>query len=217
MTRSNSPKPALRHQWHVTDGQTGWLPISLPGPWLPSTAELALLHPVKHNRAYPGDLVYLRNVLRLTDDAQDLWCEYVDGVARSAHCLPGVLELQALRSDGWKLGVATNGAVDIQRAKLDGAGLAGLFDGVTISEGVGVRKPERALFEAAAAACGVPLSAGSWMVGDNPATDIAGAQTAGLRTAWVAGGREWGDGPQEPDIIVSSAAEAIATLRRSTR
>ncbi|MGW2644640.1 HAD family hydrolase [Streptomyces sp. NPDC001393] len=170
------------------------------------------------DRAYPEDFVYLRDVLRLTDGAEDLWREYVDGVARSVHCFPGVLEgLQALRSDGWKLGIATNGAVDIQQAKLDRAGLAGLFDGVTISEGVGARKPERALFEAAAAACGVPLSAGGWMVGDSPATDVAGAQTAGLRTAWVASGREWGDGPREPDIIVSSAAEAIAMLRRLTR
>ncbi|MGI5513386.1 hypothetical protein [Streptomyces sp. CA-106131] len=46
----------------------------------------------------------------------------------------------------------------MQRAKLDRAGLAALFDGVAISEGIGARKPERALFEAAAAACGVPLS-----------------------------------------------------------
>ncbi|MGW3205171.1 HAD family hydrolase [Streptomyces sp. NPDC001135] len=96
-------------------------------------------------------------------------------------------------------------------------GLAGLFDGVAISGGVGVRKPEHAVFDAAAAACGVPLSAGGWLVGDNPAMDVAGAQAAGLRTAWVAGGREWADGLREPDLIVSSAAEAIEMLRRLTR
>ncbi|MFD8461916.1 HAD family hydrolase [Streptomyces antimycoticus] len=101
------------------------------------------------DRAYPEDFVYLRDVLRLTDDAEDLWCEYVDGVARSVHCFPGVPEgLQALRSDGWKLGILTNGADDIQRAKIDRAGLAALFDGVAISEGIGARKPEHALFEA---------------------------------------------------------------------
>ncbi|MEU1601535.1 HAD-IA family hydrolase [Streptomyces sp. NPDC005708] len=163
------------------------------------------------DRAYPEDFVYLRDVLRLTDDAEDLWREYVDGVAQSVHCFPGVLEgLQALRSDGWKLGIATNGAVDIQRAKLDRAGLAALFDGVAISEGIGARKPERALFEAAAAACGVPLSAEGWMVGDNPATDVAGAQTAGLRTAWVAGSREWGDGPREPEIRVFAVERCVS-------
>lgn len=54
-------------------------------------------------------------------------------------------------------------------------------------------------------------------MGDNPAMDVAGAQAAGLRTAWVAGGREWADGLREPDLIVSSAAEAIEMLRRLTR
>ncbi|MGW6484177.1 HAD family hydrolase [Streptomyces sp. NPDC055059] len=111
------------------------------------------------DRAYPEDFDYLRDVLRLADGAEDLWREYVDGVTRSVHCFPGVLEgLHELRHEGWTLGIATDGAVDIQRAKLDVTGLAGLFDGVAISEGVGVRKPERALFDAAAAACGVPLS-----------------------------------------------------------
>ncbi|MEV6840411.1 HAD family hydrolase [Streptomyces sp. NPDC051133] len=167
------------------------------------------------DRAYPEDFDYLRDVLRLTDGAEDPWREYVHGVTRSMRCFPGVLEgLQELRREGWTLGIATNGAVDIQRAKLDVTGLTGLFDGVTISEGVGARKPERAFFDAAAAACGVPLSAGGWLVGDNTATDIAGAQAAGLRTAGVAGGRESGDGPRKPDLIVSSAAEAIAMLRR---
>ncbi|MEU6774188.1 HAD family hydrolase [Streptomyces sp. NPDC046759] len=149
---------------------------------------------------------------------EPLWRQHVDGVTRSVHCFAGVLEgLQELRREGWTPGIATNGAVDIQHAKLNVTGLARLFDGVAISEGVGVRKPERALFDAVAAACDVPLSAGGWLVDDNPATDVAGAQAAGLRTAWVVGGREWVDGLREPDLIVSSAAGAIVMLRRLSR
>ncbi|MFF3515439.1 HAD family hydrolase [Streptomyces sp. NPDC002573] len=114
------------------------------------------------DRAAPEDFDYLRDVLRLTDGAEDLWREYVDGVTRSVHCFPGVLEgLQELRREGWRLGIATNGAVDIQSAKLDATGLAGLFDGVAISESVGARKPERALFDAAVAICGVPRKRGA--------------------------------------------------------
>ncbi|MDI3390179.1 HAD family hydrolase [Streptomyces sp. B-S-A8] len=183
---------------------------------LPETAA-ALVRTRLRDRAYPDDFVYLREALGLHDDAAELWREYIDGVARSAHCFPGVRQsLSALRAEGWTLGIATNGAVDIQRAKLDASGLAPLFDAVTISAGVGARKPERALFDAAATACGIPLSAGGWMVGDNPDTDIAGARAAGLQTVWVAGEREWTDGPHRPDIVVSSGAEAIEALRRWT-
>ncbi|WP_406396284.1 HAD hydrolase-like protein [Streptomyces sp. NBC_00887] len=42
-----------------------------------------------------------------------------------------------------------------------------------------MRKPERRLFEAAAAECGASLSAGGWMGGDNPETDMGGARAAG--------------------------------------
>jgi putative hydrolase of the HAD superfamily len=52
------------------------------------------------------------------------------------------------------------------------------------------------------------------MVGDNPETDMDGATAAGLRTVWVANGREWINGPREPDVIVPGIVEAIAVLRR---
>ncbi|MFD4141129.1 HAD family hydrolase [Streptomyces sp. NPDC058572] len=167
-------------------------------------------------RAYPVDFVHLRKALGLGDDPGDLWREYVDGIARSAHCFPGAREgLGALRGDGWTLGIATNGAGDIQRAKLAAAGLTGYFDGICVSEEVGARKPAREHFAAAVALCGLRLSAGGWMVGDKPDTDIEGAGEAGLRTAWVANGSTWTDGPREPDIVVSGVAEAIAAMRQA--
>ncbi|MFC5719895.1 HAD family hydrolase [Streptomyces gamaensis] len=166
------------------------------------------------DRAYPADFVHLREVLGLSDGPGDLWREYVDGVARSARCFPGVREgLEALRDEGWTLGVATNGAGDIQRAKLAATGLGPLFHGICVSGEIGARKPAYAHFEAAAALCGARLSAGAWMVGDSPETDMEGARVAGLRTAWVAGGRAWTDGLPEPDVVVSGALEAIGVMR----
>ncbi|MFI5629317.1 HAD family hydrolase [Streptomyces sp. NPDC051664] len=171
-------------------------------------------------RAYPTDFVSLKAALGLHESPDDLWHEYVTGVARSVRCFPGVLEgLEALRHAGWALGVATNGAGDIQRAKLAATGLASLFDGVCVSGDVGVRKPGRGHFEAAIALCGGDLRhrTGHWMVGDNPETDIAGASTAGLRTMWVSNGRRWTYGPREPHTVVRDATEAIDVLQGLTR
>ncbi|MET9126370.1 HAD family hydrolase [Streptomyces sp. NPDC004528] len=168
-------------------------------------------------RARPEDFVGLRATLGLRDDPGDLWREYVDGVARSVRCFPGARQgLEALRGAGWTIGIATNGSGDIQRAKLAATGLAPLFDGICVSGEVGVRKPERRLFEAAAAECGASLSAGGWMVGDNPETDVAGARSARLRTLWVANGREWADGLREPDVMAPGITEAIEVLQRAT-
>ncbi|WP_330355504.1 HAD family hydrolase [Streptomyces chartreusis] len=181
---------------------------------LPLEAEAVVCDRLRE-RAHPEDFVGLGATLGLSDDPGDLWHEYVDGVARSVRCFPGVREgLESLRGSGWTIGVATNGAGDIQRAKLAATGLAPLFDGICVSGAVGARKPERHFFEAAAAECGASLSTGGWMVGDNPETDMVGARAAGLRTLWVMGDREWVGGPRKPDVMVPGIAEAIEVLRR---
>ncbi|MEV5786955.1 HAD family hydrolase [Streptomyces sp. NPDC052287] len=183
---------------------------------LPQEAE-ALIGDRLRDRACPEDFVGLGAALRLSDEPGDLWHEYVDGVARSVRCFPGARKgLEALRGAGWTIGIATNGAGDIQRAKLDAAGLAQFFDGICVSGEAGVRKPQRRLFEAAAAECGALLSAGGWMVGDNPETDMGGAMAAGLRTIWLANGREWIYGRRKPDVMVPGIAEAIEVLLGAT-
>ncbi|MFI1397817.1 HAD family hydrolase [Streptomyces sp. NPDC020681] len=180
---------------------------------LPKEA-VAVINDQLRERAYPADFVRLRDTFGLSDAPGDLWREYVEDIARSVRCFPRVLEgLEELRRSGWTIGIATNGAGDIQRAKLDATGLAPLFDGVCISGDVGARKPAYSHFAAAARMCGIRLSAGGWMVGDNPRTDIEGGRSAGLRTLWVGNGRPWTYGPREPDIAVRDATEAIAALR----
>ncbi|WP_432014972.1 HAD family hydrolase [Streptomyces cucumeris] len=183
---------------------------------LPQEAEAVICSRLRE-RAYPEDFVYLRAAIGLSDAPGALWSEYVDGVARSVRCFSGVREgLEGLRRAGWTLGIATNGAGDIQRAKLAATGLAPLFDGICVSGEVGTRKPERRLFEAAAAECGASLSTGGWMVGDNPEADIGGARAAGLRTLWVANGRKWAHGLREPDATAPGIAQAIEVLRGTT-
>ncbi|MEN1886102.1 HAD family hydrolase [Streptomyces mirabilis] len=180
---------------------------------LPREAESVICDRLRE-RAYPADFVYLREALGLSDKPADLWHEYVDGIAGSVRCWPKVRDsLEELRGTGWTLGIATNGPGDIQRAKLAATGLTSLFDGICVSEEVGARKPARVHFEVAAALCGTRLSAGGWMVGDNPETDMEGGRAAGLRTAWVANGREWTDGLREPDVVVRGVAEAIEAMR----
>ncbi|MFG2424032.1 HAD family hydrolase [Streptomyces sp. NPDC048448] len=197
-------------------GLEHWVRSFVRSRSLPGEAE-AVIGERLRDRAHPEDFVGLRAALGLSDDPVELWHEYVDGAARSVHCFPGVRDgLEVLRGAGWTIGIATNGAGDIQRAKLAATGLASLFDGICVSGEVGARKPERRLFEAAAAECGASLHTGGWMVGDNPETDMGGARAAGLRTLWVANGREWADGLREPDVMVPGIAEAIEVLQGAT-
>ncbi|WP_327334091.1 HAD family hydrolase [Streptomyces anulatus] len=164
-------------------------------------------------RAFPATFESIRAQYRLRPSTDSLWRQYCSDIAAAVRCPERVLAgMDALRATGWRVGIATNGATDIQNAKLQATGLIGRVDGVGVSESVGARKPATDVFEAAAVACGSHLSQGGWMVGDNPATDIDGGRRAGLRTIWVRNGRAWPDRLAAPDHCVPDAEAAIALL-----
>ncbi|TCC25212.1 HAD family hydrolase [Kribbella speibonae] len=101
--------------------------------------------------------------------------------------------LADLRAAGWRIAIVTNGGTVQQKLKLEYTRIAGVIDYACVSETVGVRKPDRRIFELAAAGAGATLGDG-WMVGDHPAHDIAGGIAAGLRTIQI-GNRHVPDAP----------------------
>jgi putative hydrolase of the HAD superfamily len=164
------------------------------------------------DRANPSHFTQLRADCNLTESAADLWQEYVHLMAAAVSCSPAVLEgLAQLRAAAWTIGIATNGASDIQRAKLAAAGLSNLVDGVAVSGDIEIRKPDRRLFELAAARSGLALTDGGWMIGDNPTADIGGGHQAGLHTIWLRG-RHWPEGLPAACRTVADATSAINLL-----
>ncbi|MEW2289621.1 HAD hydrolase-like protein [Streptomyces sp. NPDC047841] len=162
------------------------------------------------DRAYPGDFVRLRAAFGLREAAEKLWQEYVDLMAAAVTCSPEVhTGLVHLREGGWTIGIVTNGASDIQRAKLTAAALADLVDGVAVSGDLEI------LFALAATRCGTNLDGGGWMTGDNPGGDIGGGREAGLRIIWVRG-RSWPDGLPPADHAVDEVTDAINFLLTET-
>ncbi|MEU9233558.1 HAD family hydrolase [Streptomyces subrutilus] len=168
------------------------------------------------DRANAEDFARLREVFGLDAPAAQLWQEYVSLMASAVTCRPEVLEgLARLRQAGWTIGIITNGAGDIQRAKLTATGLADLVDGVAVSGDLEIRKPDLRLFELAATRCGVNLAGGGWMIGDNPAGDIGGGHKADLRTIWLRG-RPWPDDLPAARHVVDDVTDAITILLNET-
>ncbi|GAB7182158.1 HAD family hydrolase [Kitasatospora sp. Ki12] len=165
------------------------------------------------DRALPETFEALRTTLGPAESAAELWDAYVVGLAAKVTCAPEILvRLDLLRAAGWTVGVLTNGATDIQRAKLTAAGIVNHVDAVCISEEAGARKPDPEAFRTAASRCGFEPPAAAWMVGDNPVTDIAGASAAGLRTVWVSAGAAWATPGLTPDHIAPTVADAADFL-----
>lgn len=164
-------------------------------------------------RAYPCTFEAIRSRYRLPMSTDDLWRAYCTDIANLVSCPAKVLNgLDELRATGWRVGVATNGATDIQHAKLRTTGISERVDGVSVSEEADARKPQIRHFALAAARCGTVLGGGGWMVGDNPVNDIDGGRSAGLHTIWIDNGRSWPPDDPGPDYTVPHARAAIDLL-----
>ncbi|MEU3520954.1 HAD hydrolase-like protein, partial [Streptomyces sp. NPDC006654] len=75
-------------------------------------------------RANISDFAQFRDVFALSEPPETLWHEYVDRMAAAITCRPEVLEgLAELRAADWTIGIVSNGASDIQRAKLAATGI----------------------------------------------------------------------------------------------
>lgn len=156
----------------------------------------------------------LRQELSITTELDELLAEYYVVYPSHYSAEPKMVEaVRSLRAAGVKVGVVTNGPPS-QWAKLEAAGIANEFDVVCISEVVGWWKPDIAIFREAARICNVPLS--GWMVGDSDRADIVGGANAGLKTIWIARGREWTSRDISPDHIVDSIPQAIGVILQST-
>ncbi|WP_432158761.1 HAD family hydrolase [Streptomyces sp. bgisy153] len=168
------------------------------------------------DRAERSDFDRLRAAFRISESAYHLWRRYADLMAAAVTCRPEVLDgLAHLRAAAWTIGIVTNGASDIQRAKIAATGLAAVVDGVAASGDLEIRKPDRRLFELAASRCGVSLADGGWVIGDNPAGDIGGGHQAGLRTIWLRG-RPWPEDLTAAHHVVDDVTDAIAILLNET-
>ncbi|MFD5879492.1 HAD family hydrolase [Streptomyces yangpuensis] len=164
-------------------------------------------------RATIADFSVIRRLHGLTAPARELWRDYLSDMAALASCPEGVLEgLDELKGRGWRVGIATNGCADIQRAKLSATGIALHVHSVCVSAEVGVRKPDPRLFVAAAELCGAVPGNGGWMVGNDPAKDISGGRAAGLATLWIGDPLRWPAGLPAPDRTAPTALRAIRLL-----
>ncbi len=132
--------------------------------------------------------------------------EFVEHRAGCCTAYPdAVPALERVRAAGLRVAVVTNGMSDLQWLKLERAGLTRYADAFVASSAAGIGKPDARIFELALERIGCAAGA-ALMVGDNLERDVAGAQAAGLRAAWIdRDGRDPGD--ITPDLRIGSLAE----------
>jgi putative hydrolase of the HAD superfamily len=139
-------------------------------------------------------------------DAGELLEFYNLHYVNSAQLMESALEVLAHCRPRYKLGLITNGRTSIQYGKIDLLALRGSFDYIAVSEEVGVKKPDRRIYELALDRLGVAPKEAVY-IGDHPVNDIGGARAAGMHAVWLRRNQPW------PDSLSVMPAAAVNSLR----
>ena len=131
-------------------------------------------------------------------------------LASTTHAL-----LETLRGRGLKLGLVSNAfdPPELLHADLARLGIAERIDVAVFSSEAGNRKPEPAIFRRALDALGVAPET-ALFVGDQLATDIAGAAAVGMRTCQALWFNADEDPAVEPDFRAFTQMDVVTAVRR---
>ena len=145
----------------------------------------------RENRVSKSDLRFFRlsdtfNKLnyKVDDDIiNKLAIDYIEHLSDFNNLIPDAfLVLEELKLK-YNMHIITNGFKEVQRRKLEKSKLIHYFKTVTISEDVGVKKPDKLIFEHAIFSAKAKIE-NSIMIGDNYHADILGASALGMRAIY---------------------------------
>ena len=118
--------------------------------------------------------------------------------------------IDALRREGVRLALITNGPKESQRKKVQSFDLEHRFEHIQIEEEFGAGKPEEQVYRNAMAVLGVTPRE-TWMVGDHLVFDVGAPQRLGVFGIWHDG---FGQGlpanaPAQPDRVITRLKELL--------
>jgi putative hydrolase of the HAD superfamily len=209
---------SARALWHASEYHPGFLTLgfaSWEGLWAtfegvhPRLEGLASWAGSYRTEAWRAALASVGQVDEGADAlAHALSTRYIEG-QRSGHpVLPGAVELVRRLASAVPVAVVTNGPPDIQRLKIDQAGIGSDLSAVVISGEIGIGKPDPAAFGRALELLGMAPEH-AVMVGDSWERDVSGALASGMRAVWISHGRARPDSDRRVSVATGPADVAL--------
>ena len=98
--------------------------------------------------------------------------------------MPGAPELLELLKGHYQLYLVSNGTAMVQDCRLRDSGVENYFQGIFISERIGVDKPQKEFFDRSFAVIPDFNPSQAMIIGDSLTSDIRGGNNAGIQTCW---------------------------------
>ncbi len=166
---------------------------------------------VTRDQVLTGRFVDLYRELGANADPVRSAQEYVDNVASQHYFLPGAEDAVKELAKKHRLFIVSNGATKAQEGRMESADLNRYFEGVFISQTIGVNKPDKAFFDYCFAHIANFDPAKALMVGDSLTSDIKGGKNAGIATCWV-NLKHASSGDLHPDYEIEALHQLPALL-----
>lgn len=154
------------------------------------TINLRLWDAYSHSRISKDDVKFGRfdeSVGQLTSDKiiiDKFTALYYENYARFWKAIPGADDaIKFVKNAGFRVGVLSNGFIELQYLKIEKMGWTDLFETIVLSEEAGVQKPYPGIFRFAEEKTGLPPD-NHLYIGDSIETDIKGAVTAGWKSVF---------------------------------
>ena len=117
-------------------------------------------------------------------------------------------------SKEFDLALLTNGLSELQRKKIDAAGIGRYFKEIIIAGEIGFGKPDIRIFQLTLSRLKLQPEQ-AWMVGDNLRRDLEGAKALGIKTIWLNRDGKPGDADIVPDIEITNLAQLVKFVRKT--
>lgn len=127
------------------------------------------------------------------------------------HTIPvaGALELLDYLHPNTGMGVVTNGLREVQRPRIERAGMSPFFTSIVVSDEIGLAKPGHAFFDYAHQSIGKPDKAEVLVVGDSLQSDVQGANAYGYTSCWYNPGKKVNESGVQPHFEVQSLTQVL--------
>ena len=144
------------------------------------------------------------------EEADRIFSDYLEAYEANWTLFPEVLDvLEALGSRGFRMGVITNGDAAQQKSKLQTLGLAQFFEHILISGALGISKPNKEIFQAAADLMRCETLECTH-IGDSFENDVNGAMATGMQAVWLdRGGRGTPSGERAGYVRIRGLRELL--------
>jgi putative hydrolase of the HAD superfamily len=131
-------------------------------------------------RKYRFAMVLQKLKIFIDHEPEALTEYFIDNCSIKSGLMPHTLDALNYLHGKYPMAIITNGFPEAQFPKMKASGLDKYFEQVFISDLIGLRKPDERIFHHAMERMNAKPHT-SVMIGDNPKTDIRGAEGAGMK------------------------------------